>query len=664
MTEYLSFLILGSAAGAIIAALSLGLVACQQASGVVNFGLGAIVTWTAHVYAELRNGAYVLPFPGLPDRYHFNGDVGFVWAVVLSLATTAVLALVLHRLIFAPLHRAPSLSTVVASVGIIIVLSTLVARRFPEAAAVRVDDILPNEPVNLFDGVIMPRDGLWLSAIVVGLGVLAWLVSNYTRIGLVTRAASTNEKGVMLLGYSPNRLAEVGFVVVTVVVGFVAILASPMIRLSPVVFTFGYLIPALGAALAGKFKNIGVTLFVAFAIGMVQSTFSLLQLDYSWFPRIGAREGLPFLVIVAAVAFRGEAIPDRGTVDSWRLPNVPEAKVSFLRVAIPVALAVGALLFFGPLWRAAIMTSTIGIVFALSFVVLTGMTGETSLAQMTIAGTAGFALSKLASEVGIPFPIAPLIAALVATCFGVLVGIPSLRVRGTNLAIVTLGGSVAISEFVFKNPDYVGDTASGGALVPNPSIFGWDFGLVLGTTSSRPVFGIFLVGVVTVLCLMVANIRGSTTGRRMLAARSNERAARAAGINTSRVKLQSYALSSFIAGIGGCLIAYRFGRVSDGSFGTVASLTALAVAYLGGITTVSGAVTAGILASSGVGFFALHEVIGGLGEWEIVIGGVLLIFTVVVNPDGVAAGFRRDQHKSKKKADNNDGAEAQLVASA
>lgn len=286
------------------------------------------------------------------------------------------------------------------------------------------------------------------------------------------------------------------------------------------------------------------------------------------------------------------------------------------------------------------MTSAIATVLALSLVVLTGFGGQTSLAQMAFAGVAGFALSRFAVQWGIPFPIAPVMAALVATAFGVVVGFPALRVRGTNLAIITLAGGVAIAEFVFKNPKYVGDVSTGGAPVPNPRIGGWDVGLILGTNASRPVFGIFLVVVALVLALGVANVRRSPSGRRMLAARSNERAASSLGVSVERVKLQVFAGSSFIAGVGGCLIAYRFGSVSDASFGTIASLTALAVAYLGGITCVSGAVTSGVVATSGVAFYGLSQLTGRAGQWEVLIGGVLLIITAVLNPEGLAGGVR------------------------
>ena len=175
-------------------------------------------------------------------------------------------------------------------------------------------------------------------------------------------------------------------------------------------------------------------------------------------------------------------------------------------------------------------------------------------------------------------------------------------------------------------------------------------GLILGSEASRPIFGIFLVVIALVLALAVVNIRRSSTGRRTLAVRSNELAASAVGINVGRVKLQMYAVSSFIAGVGGCLIAYRFGGVSDASFGTVASLTALAVAYLGGITCVSGAVTAGITATAGVAFFGVGEITGSLGEWEVFIGGALLILTAILNPEGIAGGIRQQVAARKRKA--------------
>ena len=643
MTDYAFYLLLGSGAGAIIAVLGLGLVVTYQGSGVVNFALGAMATWTAYVYADLRQGAYPFPVPGLPDRYHFGGsrayDVGLPTALVLSLLTAAVLGGLAYLLVFRPLRSAPALAKVVASVGITIVFMTLVERRFTETT-IRVHPILPREPVTLAGDLTVPRDGLWLAAIVIALGAAIWATSRFTRMGLATRAAAENEKGAILLGYSPDRLAGASFVLAALITGLVAVLAAPTIQLGSTVFTFGFLVPALGAALIGTFRNVAPTVITGLAIGLVQSMFTKLQGDLSWFPKYGAREGLPFLVIIVAMVLLGERLPERGTVDAWRQASVPDAKLSPIAIILPTAAAIAGLLFLGPLWRAAIMTTVIAAVMSLSFVILTGFAGQTSLAQMAFAGVAGFALSKLATEHGVPFPIAPLIAAVIAAGFGIVLGLPALRLRGTNLAIVTLAGGVAVAEFVFKNPTFVGDIDTGGAKIPNPNLAGWDFGLVLGTKSSRPIFGIFLVIVALVVAIGVANLRRSATGRRLLAIRSNERAASAAGISVPGMKMLAFGLSAFVAGITGALIAYRFGSVSESSYGLFASLAALAVAYLGGITSVSGAVTAGIVASSGVAFFGMTRIIGSLGPWGSLIGGVLLVVTAIQNPEGIAGGVR------------------------
>ena len=649
MTDYLFYLLLGSAAGAIIAALGVGMVITYQASGVVNFAAGAMAMWSTYVYADLRNGSYPFPIPGLPDRYHFGDDVGYRWALLLALLTSALLGFLVYVLIFRPLRQAPALAKVVASVGLIIVFITLVVRRFEDMSAIRVPKILPREPVTITRDLTVPRDGLWLLFIVVVIAAALWAGSRFLRIGLAIRASAENEKGAVLLGYSPDFLAGLGWVLSSVLTTLLAILAAPQLQLNPTIYTFGFLVPALGAALIGKFQNFGPTVVTGVLIGMGQSLCTKLQNDISWFPEYGAREGIPLVIIILTMVFLGERLPDRGAVKMWKLPTVPPARVTPVSFLVPTLAAIAGIVLLGPLWRAAIMTTVIAAVLALSLVVLTGFGGQTSLSQMAFAGVAGFALSKLATQYDIPFPIAPLLAAIGAMIFGLIVGIPALRVRGTNLAIVTLAGGVTIAEFVFKNPWVIGDISTGGAKVPNPSLGGWDLGLVYGTKVSRPIFGIFLVIVLALLGLLVANIRRSGSGRVMLAVRGNERAAAAVGIDVTRVKMTMFAASSFIAGVGGTLIAYRFGSVSDLSYGVVASLTALSVAYLGGITSVSGAVTAGITAQAGIAFYGMSRLFDGLGSWEALIGGVLLIVTAILNPEGIAGGIRLQVAEARAK---------------
>ena len=137
--------------------------------------------------------------------------------------------------------------------------------------------------------------------------------------------------------------------------------------------------------------------------------------------------------------------------------------------------------------------------------------------------------------------------------------------RGVSLAVVTLAAAVAIEQFVFLNTTWGGGSSS--SPVPEPKIFGLDLGPYgsfrgLDGKVPSPVFGFFVVGVALVLGLLVANLRRSNLGQRMLAVRSNERAAAAAGINVRNVKLAAFGISSFIAGIAGALYGYNFSSVT------------------------------------------------------------------------------------------------------
>ena len=141
--------------------------------------------------------------------------------------------------------------------------------------------------------------------------------------------------------------------------------------------------------------------------------------------------------------------------------------------------------------------------------------------------------------------------------------------------------------------------------------------------------------------VLVGNIMRSGSGRKMLAVRSNERAAAAVGIGVASIKLTAFALASFLAGLGGALIGYSRGQLSPESFGVFVGLSFLAITYLGGITSLSGAVVAGALAALGIVFVLLDRVLE-LGTYYALFSGVSLILTVILNPVGIAGKTRAD----------------------
>ena len=306
-------------------------------------------------------------------------------------------------------------------------------------------------------------------------------------------------------------------------------------------------------------------------------------------------------------------------------------------------------------FRQALTNSLIGIVMALSMVVITGFVGQISVVQLALAGVAGFTVSHLAVDAGVGFPLAPLAGIAAAVVLGLLTAVSALRVRGVALAVVTIAAAVAVFNFGFQNSTWGGGAT--GSPVPDPHLFGVN----LGPTASyrgldgnlpSPVFGWVALGATVLLSLLVVSVRRGTLGRRMLAVRSNERAAAAAAIDVRNVKLVAFGISALIAGVAGTLYAYNFGSVSADRFSVPLALSLIAFAYAGGITLVSGAVFAGLIAAQGLVPYALDTWFGLSGNWFLLFGGVVLIFTLIQNPEGVAGSFYRTaQLRAKRKVD-------------
>ncbi len=543
------------------------------------------------------------------------------------------------------------LAKVVASIGLLLLLQAIVVRRFGSVAAT-VPKLYDTQPI-LWEfpwGIRFTREQLFVVILVLIVTALLWALFRFARFGLATRAASENEKGAVVLGFSPDMLAGTNWVLSTMLAAlFGMVAASADSSVDPVTITL-LVIPALSAVLVGNLSSFWITALAAFLISMAKPVI-LFAGTKSWFPHSGTiatpgiGELLPFIVIVLVLFLRGDALPTRGAISAGRLPFAPTPGRMSLRVVGPIAIAVtfvALLLVATPNGRLGITNTLVGIVISLSFVVLTGFVGQISLAQLVLAGVSGFLLSKLAEEQNIPFPISPLLAAAGATLVGLLVAIPALRVRGVNLAIVTFAFAVAMQEFMFKNPTINGGlerVAGQGPRTDRPAEDGGD--LAWGRASTHG-SAIFCLAVAAGSCYAIANIRRSATGRKFLATRSNERAAAAAGVNVSATKLLAFGTAAFVAGIAGALSSYRFGTVNPEYFGGLQSLTFFAFAYLGGISGVSGAVAAGFLVPGGVMFTILDSVFAVPGEFAPILGGIGLILTAILNPEGIAGGFRVD----------------------
>lgn len=478
LSTYLGYLFAGLGGGAVVASLALGLVLTHRSSGVVNFAHAAMGMYVAFAFFEFREtGDLVLPILGLPGRVHLLARPVLASALVFAIVLAIVVGLVVYLLVFRPLRQAPALARVVASLGLLLYIQEIVRLRFPVSGASVVTHrpVLGDAPVALF-GTTVTENRLILAGLVVLVAALLGAVFRFTRFGLATRAAAGNEKGALLLGISPDRLASVCWAAASVLAGVAVILIEPIAGLNPTTTTL-LVIPALAAALLGGLESFAVTTAAGLAIGMVQS----LILGWSvrpdtrwipdWLPTTGLQQVVPVIVIIGVLVWRGDALPDRAAVAGRRLPPSPEPRhVTAWTVALVGAATVG-LLTFGSGYRHALIVSMVFALLTLSVVVLTGFSGQISLAQLAFAGVAGFASIRLA-EHHVPFPIALVAASLLATVIGVLVGYPATRVRGMSLAIATLAMAVAIEELVLASPSF--SHGHEGSSAPRPFLFGAD----------------------------------------------------------------------------------------------------------------------------------------------------------------------------------------------
>ncbi|MEU1953533.1 branched-chain amino acid ABC transporter permease/ATP-binding protein [Nocardia rhamnosiphila] len=635
MTQHLSFLVLGLGNGAVYAALGLALVLTFKSSGVVNFATGAVALYAAYTYALLRTGELLVPVPGLPATIELGTPLGVAPAMAISLVAAGILGVLCYALVFRPLRSAPVVAKAVASIGLMIVIQAVIAQR-AGTGLVSVKPIFALDTFEIGDSRV-PTDRVLLAMCIVGLAVVATLLFRYTRFGTATEAAAESEKGAYLTGLSPDRIAFANWALSSVVAGLGGILIAPLVALNPVAYSL-FIVPALAATLVGNFSSVWLTVAAGIVIGALQAEATNLQGLYDWWPRSGTAEAVSLLLILIFLVVKGRPLPDRGSVIHRTLGRAPRPDRILVPVLVSLAVVVAVLSATSGSYRAALVGSIIFGILGLSQVIVTGYAGQVSLAQLTLAGVSAYALSVLNQHVGVPFPVAPILAALFATLVGVVVGLPALRVRGLPLTVVTLALAVFVEAFWFRNPDLNGGVQ--GAPIDNPGLFGMDLGIGAGEAYPRIAFALLCLGVLTVAGLGVAWLRRSSLGTDMLAVRANERSAAAAGINVSRTKMITFAIGAFVAGLGGTLLGYQQTLATPEPYSVFLGISLFAIIYVAGITSITGGILAGVMAPGGILYLLVDRFLH-VGDYYAVLSGILLVVTVLANPDGIASKLPR-----------------------
>ena len=625
----LSLALIGLGTGAVYAGLGMGLVTVFRGSGVINFSQSLFGLWAAFAFTRLRSeGTLVLPVVWLPGDISLGGPVPVGFALTLALAETALIAAAAYLLVFRPLGHHSDLARVVASVGLLTVLQSLVIIRFGTDSAIPAQ-VLPTNQVSI-GSVAVGADRLVLAGVVVAIAALLTFALRLTRLGIAIRAASEDEELPAYAGWAPMRVGLLTWVGGALVTALVAILAAPVTGLSAANYAV-LIVPALAAALVGSMTSLIWTACAGLALGMLQAELQYLG-TMNWWPDwgvTGAGDALPFLIVVIVLAARGTSLPTRSGNLTTRLPAVRREPVSRPAVAAACAFGLGAVLVTNGTTRYAVITTLIMAIACLSLVVIAGYLGQMSLAQLGIAGVAAYMLSRLDFA---PFPLNALLAIATGTLAGVCAALPALRIRGVQLAVVTFAAAYAAEQFIFANPSFV---SLDGNLVSGPSFLGMNLSVRSGADIATWRFGTLCFAAFVLCALAIHRLISGATGRRFLAIRSNELAAAAVGINVTRAKIVGFALSASLASLSGVLLAYSRGQVSAASFSALAGVTVLTYAFLGGITSVSGSIWGGMIVSLGV-VYTLFGHLFHVGDTYILLSGVGVIAMAIRNPEGLA----------------------------
>ena len=249
---------------------------------------------------------------------------------------------------------------------------------------------------------------------------------------------------------------------------------------------------------------------------------------------------------------------------------------------------------------------------------LIGYTGQISFGQAGFLAIGAFTFGHL-SRFGIPWPIAVLGAGVAAGLFGVLVGFPSLRLKGPYLAIATLGFGIAVYQ-VFVNSELLSGGRMGLSIEKLNPIFGL----------SRIRFNYYLYFLIALLFTLISyNIISSFVGRAFIAIRDNDIAAEVIGVNLTRYKLLAFAVSSFYTGVQGGLFGLLMGYLEPNMFTFMESITLFVAVIIGGLASVEGSIMGAAFVILIPQFFSDYK------EMVPVVYGVTILIVLIFEPFGL-----------------------------
>ncbi|MEX2558211.1 MAG: ATP-binding cassette domain-containing protein, partial [Actinomycetota bacterium] len=560
-------MLLGAVTGMTYGILAVGLVLIYRSSRIVNFAHGEI-------------GAFGAALLGLAvTRWRVPYWIAFLLALTGAAAVGALGEVAIVR----RLRRAPSLMSIVATLGFaqfLIFFSSAfnaqatAGQAYPQPSWLPEFDVGPLRVTPSYSGMLFVTPLLVLA--------LALFLKR-SRTGLAIRASANNQDAARLSAVFASRMSTLTWSIAGAVSAFTAIMVLPTRGFTSQQFLGpGLLLRALAAAVIARMVSLPAALAAGIGIGILE------QLLLWNSPSGGLVEAMLFVVILVALLLQrrsGVREEERGgwtAVQPWlplpdRLREIRSIR-NLGRMVAGGGFAVALVMTLFITNATAIILVAIaafGMV-GLSLGIVTGLGGQLSLGQFALAGVGATASFAVATRTG-NFFLAFACAGLVAGAVSLVIGVPSLRIRGLMLAVTTLGFALAAESWLFRQGWTLGDGADPGRPI---------IGSIAIDTGKK--YYLFSLAVLAGGLWISRNVWRGGIGLRLRALRDNEDGARAFTIPVTRVKLQAFVLGGFLAGIAGATYGHALSFLSGLAFPISASIDVAAMTVLGGIGILTG----------------------------------------------------------------------------
>lgn len=627
MSAYWPFVVIGLFTGSIYGLGAMGLVLTYKTTGVFNFAYGAVAMFCGYVYWQLHDSWHLTAWIALP---------------VLLLVVAPVIGLVFEAL-FRPLAGTSAEVPLVVSLALLAVLQAL-ATIIWKGQERGLQPVIPRTTFRLGSHLYVGYDQLGTLLLALAMGAGLWWLLRHTRFGTATRAVVDNRDLASIIGVNGDSVRRNAWVLSSMSAGLVGVLLSPSQGIDPNNLVL-VVLASFTPALFGRLVSFPWAFSSAIGLGVLTSVLSKwsssgvvanVEASIPWLALFGLLVVLGGKLKEAGIAVRPMAVggaessvdtgPDRRTARAGdragagrRLEGSTVTGVGLFAVAVLLPLVL-----HGPK-LGDLAAGTIFTMIAVTLVVLTGWAGQISIAQFSFVGVGAFCVGHLAGSHGQHFLWAVVAAMALAVPLGLMVGLPSLRLKGLYLALATLAFALVMDNVVFNSVGVSGGLT--GITDPRPRLLGVSF------TSTAAMYEL-AVGVLGAVLLGSFLLRRGPVGRRLLILRDSPLASSTLGVNLTVTKLVVFAACGVVAALGGALLGAYQGSITPLDFSWNWSLQLLLLVVLGGRSRLSGAVIAGAVYT----IATVHLLpIPGWVEPYIQLGVALGVVGLGRNPEGTVA---------------------------